>query len=298
MIFTIFHFQFNQIIFTHLHQIDVECLTEWFGVCRMWKWGVKRWCTCMMLSGSFDVSMFIEYYRLHTSLPWLGYDENGHIWMEWCENESLDELGNEPLSGFFSGSRGDREDLIVALDRELSALPFLRSPLEPVIRTYCTPVLRGKPRCTGVSKRVWHFARKRPGYRPTFFFAKWVWGGISKVPSFPLFPSSAIFPFSPFLPPHLDITRMTWLLSQGVPIDSTGVAGAFLPGGSHLFTPVPSLSIRGIAMGSLPSPSHQGHHLGHHTNTTGIGQGEPFPWQHPWEKSSRHHSSCPLGILP
>lgn len=249
MIFTIFHFQFNQIIFTHLHQIDVECLTEWFGVCRMWKWGVKRWCTCMLLSGSFDVSMFIEYYRLHTSLPWLGYDENGHIWMEWCENESLDELGNEPLSGFFSGSRGDREDLIVALDRELSALPFLRSPLEPVIRTYCTPVLRGKPRCTGVSKRVWHFARKRPGYRPTFFFAKWVWGGIQSpfLSPFSFLRHFYLFPvFAASLGHHEDDS----IALSGCSHRFHWCCWCVLPGGSHLFTPVPSLSIRGIAMDS------------------------------------------------
>lgn len=98
-------------------------------------------------------------------------------------------------------------------------------------------------------------------------------GGGFKVPSFPLFPSSAIFPFSPFLPPHLDITRMTRLLSQGVPIDSTGVAGAFSLGDPTFSPPC------------HPSPFVGSQWIANPPIT--IPPGTPFgtPHQHHWNRS-------------
>ena len=48
-------------------------------------------------------------------------------------------------------------------------------------------------------KRVWHFARKRRGYRPTFFFAKSTWEAcVGRSLSFLFFLPPPFFPFPRF----------------------------------------------------------------------------------------------------
>lgn len=109
-------------------------------------------------------------------------------------------------------------------------------------------------------KRVWHFARKRRGYRPTFFFAKSTWEASNGEAFLPLFPSSAIFPFSPFLPPHSDLTRMMGSLSKGAVVCAVWLG---FPGGSHLFRIGTSHPFLGIAHRvSNPNPDSMGYPVG------------------------------------
>ena len=109
-------------------------------------------------------------------------------------------------------------------------------------------------------KRVWHFARKRRGYRPTFFFAKSTWEASNGEAFLPLFPSSAIFSFSPFLPPHSDVTRMLGSLSKGAVVCAVCLG---FPGGSHLFRIGTSHPFLGIAHRvSNPNPDSMGYPVG------------------------------------
>lgn len=113
-------------------------------------------------------------------------------------------------------------------------------------------------------KRVWHFARKRRGYRPTFFFAKSTWEASNEEAFLPLFPSSAIFPFSPFLPPHSDVTRMLGSLPMGLSKGAVVCAVCLgFPGGSHLFRIGTSHPFLGIAHRvSNPNPDSMGYPVG------------------------------------
>ena len=109
-------------------------------------------------------------------------------------------------------------------------------------------------------KRVWHFARKRRGYRPTFFFAKSTWEASNGEAFLPLFPSSAIFSFSPFLSPHSDVTRMLGSLSKGAVVCAVCLG---FPGGSHLFRIGTSHPFLGIAHRvSNPNPDSMGYPVG------------------------------------
>ena len=109
-------------------------------------------------------------------------------------------------------------------------------------------------------KRVWHFARKRRGYRPTFFFAKSTWEASNGEAFLPLFPSSAIFSFSPFLSPHSDVTRMLGSLSKGAVVCAECLG---FPGGSHLFRIGTSHPFLGIAHRvSNPNPDSMGYPVG------------------------------------
>ena len=109
-------------------------------------------------------------------------------------------------------------------------------------------------------KRVWHFARKRRGYRPTFFFAKSTWEASNGEAFLPLFPSSAIFSFSPFFSPHSDVTRMMGSLSKGAVVCAVCLG---FPGGSHLFRIGTSHPFLGIAHRvSNPNPDSMGYPVG------------------------------------
>lgn len=109
-------------------------------------------------------------------------------------------------------------------------------------------------------KRVWHFARKRRGYRPTFFFAKSTWEASNGEAFLPLFPSSPIFSFSPFLSPHSDVTRMLGSLSKGAVVCAVCLG---FPGGSHLFRIGTSHPFLGIAHRvSNPNPDSMGYPVG------------------------------------
>ena len=109
-------------------------------------------------------------------------------------------------------------------------------------------------------KRVWHFARKRRGYRPTFFFAKSTWEASNGEAFLPLFPSSAIFSFSPFFSPHSDVTRMLGSLSKGAVVCAVCLG---FPGGSHLFRIGTSHPFLGIAHRvSNPNPDSMGYPVG------------------------------------
>ena len=109
-------------------------------------------------------------------------------------------------------------------------------------------------------KRVWHFARKRRGYRPTFFFAKSTWEasiGRSLPSSFSFLRHFFLFPF---LSPHSDVTRMLGSLSKGAVVCAVCLG---FPGGSHLFRIGTSHPFLGIAHRvSNPNPDSMGYPVG------------------------------------
>lgn len=68
---------------------------------------------------------------------WVHFEVSlGVLGCPYHQNNSLPEWGRWSLSRFFSRSRGATEDLNIPLDRGLSALHLMRSPLEPVIHTF------------------------------------------------------------------------------------------------------------------------------------------------------------------
>ena len=83
---------------------------------------------------------------------------------------------------------------------------------------------------------------------------------LMKKPFLPLFPSSAIFSFSPFFPPHSDVTRMLGSLSKGAVVCAECLG---FPGGSHLFRIGTSHPFLGIAHRvSNPNPDSMGYPVG------------------------------------
>ena len=109
-------------------------------------------------------------------------------------------------------------------------------------------------------------------------------------PFLPLFPSSPIFSFSPFLSPHSDVTRMLGSLSKGAVVCAECLG---FPGGSHLFRIGTSHPFLGIAHRvSNPNPDSMGYPVGFWgllnprkpSETLGTSRTHTASF-HPWETS-------------
>lgn len=105
------------------------------------------------------------------------------------------------------------------------------------------------------------FRAKKAGLSPHLFLREIYMGSIYREkPFLPLFPSSAIFSFSPFFPPHSDVTRMLGSLSKGAVVCAECLG---FPGGSHLFRIGTSHPFLGIAHRvSNPNPDSMGYPVG------------------------------------
>ena len=105
------------------------------------------------------------------------------------------------------------------------------------------------------------FRAKKAGLSPHLFLREIYMGSMCREkPFLPLFPSSAIFSFSPFLSPHSDVTRMLGSLSKGAVVCAVWLG---FPGGSHLFRIGTSHPFLGIAHRvSNPNPDSMGYPVG------------------------------------
>ena len=103
--------------------------------------GMHRWClggACMCMSVWVSEVVFVRNGCYCVCRVWMSAEKSllGVLGCPYHQNNSLSEWGRWSLSRFFSRSRGAREDLNIPLDRGLSALHLMRSPLEPVIHTF------------------------------------------------------------------------------------------------------------------------------------------------------------------
>ena len=107
--------------------VGVSGMHRWCWVVHVCAW-VCEWVKLFLCEMVVIGCVECEWVHFEVSLGVLG--------CPYHQNNSLSEWGRWSLSRFFSRSRGATEDLNIPLDRGLSALHLMRSPLEPVIHTF------------------------------------------------------------------------------------------------------------------------------------------------------------------